>query len=114
LADAERRTVRRQETSILEALGNLGDFIGGIAVVATLVYLALQVRQNTAALRTASWQAVVAAYRESNQLRCDAPAALAWAKGLGRVSGSPVRGAELVRDDHDRRGAVLPGLVRAP
>jgi len=35
---------------MLEALGNLGDFVGGIAVVATLVYLAIQVRQNTAQL----------------------------------------------------------------
>ena len=35
---------------MLEALGNLGDFIGGIAVVATLIYLAIQVRQNTAQL----------------------------------------------------------------
>ena len=30
----------------LEALGNLGDFVGGIAVIVTLIYLALQVRQN--------------------------------------------------------------------
>jgi hypothetical protein len=36
---------------VLEALGNLGDFIGGIAVVATLIYLAVQVRQNTLQLR---------------------------------------------------------------
>ena len=40
---------------MLEALGNLGDFIGGIAVVATLIYLALQIRQNTTALRTSSY-----------------------------------------------------------
>jgi hypothetical protein len=31
----------------LEALGNLGDFVSGIAVVVTLVYLATQIRQNT-------------------------------------------------------------------
>ena len=31
----------------LEALGNLGDFLGGIAVIVTLIYIALQVRQNT-------------------------------------------------------------------
>ena len=36
---------------MLEALGNLGDFIGGLAVIATLVYLAVQVRQNTQLLR---------------------------------------------------------------
>jgi hypothetical protein len=36
---------------MLEALGNLGDFIGGLAVIATLLYLAVQVRQNTQMLR---------------------------------------------------------------
>lgn len=32
---------------MLEDLGNLGDFLGGIAVIATLLYLAIQIRQNT-------------------------------------------------------------------
>ncbi len=31
----------------LTQLANLGEFIGGVAVLVTLVYLALQVRQNT-------------------------------------------------------------------
>lgn len=52
----------------LESLGNLGDFIGGIGVVATLIYLAVQVRQNTAALRTASRQAIVAGMRDHVRL----------------------------------------------
>ncbi len=40
----------------LEDLGNLGDFIGGLAVIATLVYLAVQIRQNTRMLRSAGEQ----------------------------------------------------------
>ena len=36
---------------MLEALGNIGDFLGGIGVVITLVYLATQIRQNTATVR---------------------------------------------------------------
>ena len=32
---------------MLEALGNLGDFVGGVAVIVTLLYLASQIRQNT-------------------------------------------------------------------
>jgi hypothetical protein len=28
-------------------LGALGEFVGSIAVIATLIYLALQIRQNT-------------------------------------------------------------------
>lgn len=35
---------------ITEVLGNLGDFIGGIAVFGTIVYLAIQVRQGKAAI----------------------------------------------------------------
>jgi hypothetical protein len=65
-----------------DALGNLGDFIGGIAVVVTLIYLAVQIRQNTSALRTASRQTIASGYRESNRLRLDSATALAWARGL--------------------------------
>jgi hypothetical protein len=48
---------------MLDALGNLGDFIGGIAVIVTLIYLATQVRLHTAALRAASRQDISAGYR---------------------------------------------------
>lgn len=36
----------------LESLANLGEVIGAIAVVISLLYLAIQVRQNTQAQRT--------------------------------------------------------------
>jgi hypothetical protein len=39
----------------LETLGNLGEFISGIFVVVSLVYLATQVRQNTKSLRTENY-----------------------------------------------------------
>jgi hypothetical protein len=45
----------------METLGNLGEFIGSIAVVASLLYLATQMRQNSEIVRTsvrfpqASW-----------------------------------------------------------
>lgn len=54
---------------VIEDLGNIGDFIGGIGVVMTLVYLATQVRQNTVALKTAGRQQIVAGMREFNRLR---------------------------------------------
>ena len=44
---------------MLDALGNIGDFVGGIAVVVTLLYLAHQVRQNTKSTHSASYQAIV-------------------------------------------------------
>lgn len=37
--------------SILE-LGALGEFVGSIGIIATLVYLAYQIRQNTASLQS--------------------------------------------------------------
>ena len=45
---------------MIEALGNIGDFIGGFGVVATVIYLAYQIRKNTASTRSASHHAVVA------------------------------------------------------
>jgi hypothetical protein len=36
----------------LNELGSLGEFISGLAVVVTLVYLALQIRHNTRAVRS--------------------------------------------------------------
>ncbi len=68
MAGSERPTRQAAGLTTFEPLGNLGDFIGGIGVVATLVYLAIQVRQNTAALRTASRQAIVAGMRDHVRL----------------------------------------------
>lgn len=48
----------------LSELGDLGDFLGGIGVVATLAYLAIQIRQNTQAVRTASLDSVTASHLE--------------------------------------------------
>ncbi len=39
---------------MMQMLGDIGDFIGGIGVVATLIYLAVQVRQNTRQLDQAT------------------------------------------------------------
>ncbi|TXS94175.1 hypothetical protein FV139_11295 [Parahaliea maris] len=43
-----------------EALGAIAEFVGGVATVVTLVYLALQIRQNTRSVRAAT----IANYRE--------------------------------------------------
>ena len=44
---------------MIENLGNIGDFIGGVGVFATLIYLATQIRQNTRSLRLASIQHII-------------------------------------------------------
>jgi len=40
----------------LEDLGNVGDFVAAIATIVTLIYLAIQIRQNTAAVRSSTHQ----------------------------------------------------------
>jgi hypothetical protein len=42
----------------LNDLGNIGQVIGAIAVVISLIYVALQIRQNTNAVRVATAQSV--------------------------------------------------------
>jgi len=42
----------------LQSLGNLGEFVGGLAVIASLIYLALQIRQNTKSVRLQVEQAI--------------------------------------------------------
>ncbi len=42
-----------------QLLGNYGEFVGAIAVVVTLVYLTIQLRQNTKSSQNASWQAII-------------------------------------------------------
>lgn len=49
---------------MLENLGNLGDFIGGIAVVVTLVYLAFQIRHNTTSVEAAAVQSASQAFAD--------------------------------------------------
>ena len=51
-----------------QLLGNYGEFVGAIAVVATLFYLAVQVRTNTASMRTASRQSASVEFRDWNRL----------------------------------------------
>ena len=36
-------------------LGNIGEFVGSIAVLATLLYLAMQIRQNTRGMRAQTY-----------------------------------------------------------
>ncbi len=43
----------------LQALGNIGEFIGAIGVVVSLIYLTQQMSQNTTSVRAASFNSMV-------------------------------------------------------
>lgn len=48
-----------------DAIGAIGEIIGAVAVVASLAYVALQIRHNTTALQSTNRQALVENDRES-------------------------------------------------
>jgi hypothetical protein len=43
----------------LEDLGNIGEFVAAVGVIISLIYLAVQIRQNTRTVRSASYQSIV-------------------------------------------------------
>jgi hypothetical protein len=59
----------------LDTLGNLGDFIGGFAVIVSVIYLARQIRQNTGMLRASALSATTDTYVAFNHLLGSDPAA---------------------------------------
>jgi hypothetical protein len=54
----------KRSNQMIETLGNIGDFVGGIGVVITLAYLAVQVRQSAKAGQVAAAQAVMQSMSE--------------------------------------------------
>ena len=78
----------------LEALGNIGEAAGAIAVVVSLVYLITQMRQNTLSIRSATYQSVVGTAAGCNQI-------LTQNKELARIF--RVGGENLSELDDDER-----------
>jgi len=71
----------------LQSLGNLGEFVSGLAVLASLVYLAFQVRQNTQSLRTENYaRALERVAVMQAQLSRDGDLAEIFSKGVSDVS----------------------------
>ena len=51
---------------VLDQLGSIGSIISGIAVVISLIYLAIQIRRNTEAERTSTYQSIVSDFGTMN------------------------------------------------
>jgi hypothetical protein len=62
--------------AIAQLLGNYGEFFGAIAVVATLIYLAVQIRQNTRQIEFDVRTSEVVAYQEMTRRIVDVRHAL--------------------------------------
>ena len=83
----------------LEGLGNIGELIGGLAVIASLIYLAAQIRQNTKLLRTASRQDIVSGYRDHNRLFFEPGRSRTYAEGLKLPGDLREQLAEMLSED---------------
>lgn len=83
---------------MLQDLGNLGEFIGAIGVVVSLVYLARQMIQNTVSVRAASFNSMV---QNSMRLLEHAFSDSEFAAFLARAESDPstLTAAESVRWD---------------
>lgn len=57
----------------LEQLGSIGELVGAIGVIISLVYLALQIRTNTEAERTSTYQSIVSDFGALNNTMASTP-----------------------------------------
>jgi len=91
---------------VLDALGNIGDFVGGIAVIITLIYLAVQVRQNTRSTRLAAMQTAMLAAQNVGTLPAqDRDLARVVRVGLTRPD-------ELTEDEYQQFRYFLMSMLR--
>lgn len=57
-----------------DAIAAIGEVLGASAVFVTLVYLALQIRQNTAAVATATYESTMTGFNDINVVVASEPA----------------------------------------
>ena len=89
---AERQSVRRREQVTLEQLGGLGEFVGALAILVSLVYVAREIRENSRSTRLAALQSAMLA----DQIVIELPArdrdlARILRIGIGRSEGASTR-----------------------
>ncbi len=82
--------------AIAQLLGNYGEFIGSIVVLATLVYLVIQVRQNTKVLETQTLESVMTGFNDLN-MRVAESSELAALLAQGRVDPSTLAEVDQLR-----------------
>jgi hypothetical protein len=79
----------------LEDLGNIGEFVAAIGVIASLIYLAVQIRQNTSSVRAST-------FHETASRAAELTRAIAEQKELPRILRTGLGGLEQLEDDDDR------------
>ena len=84
----------------LENLGNLGEFIGAVAVVASLLYLSIQIRQNTRSVRSATAQSASDTIVGKNSL-------IAGDRNVAELFSTGVQGAKKLDPIDEMRFSLL-------
>ena len=88
-----------------EAIGAVGEIVGAIAVVATLIYLAIQMRQNTTAIQLSTAHSVTEELQEMFSL-------LASDQSLSEIIVQAAQGTDLSAPDRVRYYTWSSNLVR--
>jgi len=57
-----------------DAIGAVGELLGATAVLVTLIYLAVQIRQNTSAVATATYESTMTGFNDINVVVAGNPA----------------------------------------
>ena len=57
----------------LDQLASIGEIIGGVGVVISIIYLAIQIRANTEAERTSTYQSIVSDFGALNNTMASTP-----------------------------------------
>jgi hypothetical protein len=57
-----------------EAIAAVGELVGAVAVLITLIYLAVQIRQNTATVATATYESTMTGFNDINVVVASHPA----------------------------------------
>jgi hypothetical protein len=90
----------------LQDLGNIGELVGAIAVVASLVYLAVQIRQNTRTVKTSTYQGLFDHIADfQNLLLANEKLGAIWSVGLSQPD-------SLSRGDQERFGLLMLRFFR--
>ncbi len=90
----------------IQELGSIGELIAAIATVLTLVYLAIQVRQNTRALKASTFQSISSELGQNVKPVVETPdMAMIFAKGTSAPD-------ELTAEERVKLEAMYLGMFR--
>lgn len=88
-----------------DAIGAIGEVVGGLGVIFTLGYLAIQIRQNTRSLKSAAYQSAIASMSEITGSTYEN-------EDTARVMLHGCRGEDLTDVEEFRFGQLLTRLFR--